>query len=83
MSEENVKTVNCPHCTQLIVIEQVNCGIFRCGVEKASGNQLPPHLPKPECDRLFQEGLIYGCGKPFRVLPQPDGSLIAEVCDYI
>jgi hypothetical protein len=83
MSEENVKTVNCPHCGQLIVIEQVNCSIFRCAVYKHSGEQLNPHAPREECDRLAEQGLIYGCGKPFRVLPQADRTLLAEACDYI
>ena len=29
------------------------------------GEQLNPHLPKKECDRLVDEGAIWGCGKPF------------------
>jgi hypothetical protein len=52
--------VNCPHCQQLIHVEQINCAIFRCGVEKQTGQQIPPHLPKPECDRLASENRIYG-----------------------
>jgi len=80
---EDVKTINCPHCDQLIIIEQINCSIFRCGMEKQSGNQIPPHAPKQECDRLAEQKLIYGCGKPFRVLQKPDGTLLAEPCDYI
>lgn len=82
MSEENVKTVHCPHCGQLIIVEQINCGIFRCGVEKQTGNQIPPHTHKQECDRLAEQGLIYGCGKPFRVEKKENG-LEAIICDYI
>jgi hypothetical protein len=74
--------VNCPHCQQLIHVEQINCSIFRCGVEKQTGQQIPPHLPKPECDRIVAEGHIYGCGKPFRVEKNENG-LEAIICDYI
>ena len=74
--------VPCPHCQQLIEILAINCAIFRCGIYRANGEQIPPHLPKEECDRLFAEGAIYGCGKPFRL--QYDGDvLISVVCDYI
>lgn len=82
VTEQLLPLVSCPHCQQLIHIEQVNCAIFRCGVEKVSGQQLPPHLIKPECDRLAAEQRIYGCGKPFRV-EKKEGGLVAIVCDYI
>ena len=71
--------VTCPHCQQLIEILAINCAIFRCGVYKANGEQLPPHLAREECDRVAAEGLIYGCGRPFRV----EGEQVAVVCDYI
>jgi hypothetical protein len=29
------------------------------------GMAMAPHAPKAECDRAAEEGLIYGCGKPF------------------
>ena len=51
-------------------------------MEKVSGQQLPPHLSKPECDRLAAEQRIYGCGKPFRVEKKQDG-IVAVICDYI
>jgi hypothetical protein len=51
-------------------------------VEKQTGQQIPPHLPKPECDRLASEDRIYGCGKPFRVEKKENG-LEAIPCDYI
>lgn len=73
----------CPHCQQLIEIEQINCSIFRHGVYRVTYQQINPHAPKQECDRLFLDGLIYGCGKPFRVITQSDESLVAEACDYI
>ena len=52
--------VECPHCKQFVIIEQINCGIFRHGVLKSNMNQINPHLPKPECDELANKNLIYG-----------------------
>jgi len=71
--------VNCPHSKQLIIIEQLNCRIFRCGIYKSSGEQIDPHLNKINSDELSSNNLIYGCGKPFKI----DDNLNALVCDYI
>jgi len=60
----------------MIEILEVNCAIFRCGVVKSTGEQIDPHLPKAECDKLGDT--IYGCAKPMRLV---DGKLV--VCDYI
>lgn len=57
----------------------LHCRIFRHGVYRDSNKQIPPHLPKEECERLVTEGLIHGCGKPFRVTSDME----AVVCDYI
>lgn len=72
--------VHCPHCQQLIEIVELNCRIFRCGILKQTGEQLPPHLPKIECDRLVDA--IYGCGKPFRI-EESEQTYVAVICDYI
>jgi hypothetical protein len=66
----------CPHCGVSVVIDAVNCGIFRCGVYKDNYTQVNPHLSKEECGQLV--GLIWGCGKPFQLVA---GTL--EKCDYI
>jgi hypothetical protein len=66
----------CPHCGIMIEIVQLNCAIFRCGIYKHNYQQIPPHLPKRECDLLIDK--IYGCGKPFRVINKK-----LEICDYI
>jgi hypothetical protein len=68
----------CPWCHQVIWIEEIRCGIFRCGILKDTFQQVEPHLPKLDCDRLAAEGKIYGCGKPFQY---KEGGL--EKCDYI
>jgi hypothetical protein len=77
--------VKCPHtlCGITIQIVALNCAIFRCGVFKATGRQVDPHLPKRECDALIASGLIYGCGGPFRVYPTETGAFESVVCDYI
>jgi len=76
--------VVCPHCSQMIEVVALQCKIFRCGVLKENGEQIPPHLKKEYCDELVKQELIYGCGKPFRIIY--DNELMALkpiVCDYI
>jgi hypothetical protein len=60
--------VQCPHCFQYIVIDELNCGIFRCGIKKDNFEQIPSHASKEECEYLKHNDLIYGCGKPFRII---------------
>jgi hypothetical protein len=74
--------VECPHCKCQVEILEINCAIFRHGVLKSNGQQMNPHTPKFECDRLSETGEIYGCGKPFKVIKNNDG-IQAEICDYI
>jgi hypothetical protein len=81
-------TIFCPHCAEPILIyhSDINCAIFRHGVYKHNGEQMNPHESKEECDRLFRDGLIYGCGKPFRIIKTTanDGiAYISDICDYI
>ncbi len=73
--------ITCPHCEHAIQIfkNEVACRVFRHGIYKKNFKQLPSHLDKPECDRLADENLIYGCGKPF-ILNKDNN---AEICDYI
>lgn len=73
----------CPHCELLVEIEQINCGIFRHGMFKGTGNQVEPHLPKEQCDILINTDQIYGCGKPFRVVMDETGTFCAQLCDYV
>lgn len=74
--------IECPHCHGHILVHkfEVNCAIFRHGVYKTTGQPIPPHLPKAECDRLASSELIEGCGKPFRLVQEP---VRAVPCDYI
>jgi hypothetical protein len=71
--------IKCPHCNDSIIIEELNCKIFRHGIFKDNHNQINPHATKVECDNYVLNDLIYGCGKPFRII---DNNIV-EICDYI
>lgn len=77
----------CPHCKGEIIVEknQLHCRIFRHGVYRVNMQQINPHTPKHECDRLVQSDQIIGCGKPFRVINSPNNpnEKVAVICDYI
>jgi hypothetical protein len=70
--------VQCPHCEDWIFIEQINCNVFRHGVFIISGQPIPPHSPKSDCDMWKETGAIYGCGKPFTLV----SNSVAEACEY-
>ena len=45
---------------------------------------MDPHAPKEICEKLKNEDLIIGCGKPFTlVFNKEDNSFKSLVCDYI
>ena len=81
MKQSNFEIL-CPHCEEYVIIEKINCAIFRHGVLKSNLTQINPHLPKSQCDELKNHDLIYGCGKPFKVINK-DNVFIAVECDYI
>ena len=72
----------CPHCNISIIIEQLNCCIFRHGTIIKTGEQINPHASKKECDEYIKQKLIYGCGKPFKITKNNE-EYIASICDYI
>lgn len=74
--------IKCPHCEEYVIIEQINCAIFRHGVFKSGMIQINPHLSKLDCDNLVENNLIYGCGKPFRLVKEND-VWVGIKCDYI
>ena len=75
--------VFCPHCKDPIIIEKLNCCIFRHGTLIASGRQIEPHATKELCDFYVLRNKIYGCGKPFQIVKDEKGVLVAVVCGYI
>jgi len=70
----------CPHCDLWVLLPEklMNCKIYRHGVYKTTLGQIDPHLKKEECDRLCKRGLIYGCGKPFKITKEG-----LKKCGYI
>ena len=79
----NDDIIICPHCKQYIMIEKLNCGIFRHASYIHSGEQIHPHMKKEDCIELIRQGLIYGCGKPFQLWVNNYGILQIKICDYI
>lgn len=71
--------VQCPHCSEFIIIKKLNCKIFRHGVFISNNKQINPHASKELCEQYIKKKLIYGCGKPFMI----DDNNNAVVCDYI
>lgn len=74
--------VLCPHCNQFILIEKLNCRIFRHGIIKKTGKQIDSHESKDICEEYIKNDDIYGCGKPFMII-ENNHELTAIVCDYI
>jgi hypothetical protein len=87
--ESNIHLIlKCPHCEDFVLIDKLNCGIFRHGIIIHSGNQMNPHETKENCDKLKNQNLIYGCGKPFKIVLNHKGEIngnmyFIEKCDYI
>lgn len=83
MSNKNLNLIiNCPHCKEPVIIEELNCKIFRHAIFKNSGLQINPHSSKLECDNYLKNNLIFGCGKPFRII-EIENIYTTEICDYI
>jgi hypothetical protein len=74
--------ITCPHCSDYIIIEQINCGIFRHGVFISNNTQIDPHADKKTCDSYINKNKIYGCGKPYQVIKEGDKYKVA-ICEYI
>jgi hypothetical protein len=83
MELTNDIVVICPHCKEPIIIEKLNCCIFRHGTFITNGKQINPHLPKKYCEILINKKLIYGCGKPFKIIKNENNEFEGIICDYI
>jgi len=71
------QVVKCPHCNSYLIIEKLNCGIFRdaCFL---NGEQIDPHSSREQIEFYKKENMVVGCGKPFRIVKR-----IVEKCEYI
>lgn len=74
----------CPHCSLNVFVYQneINCHIFRHGFNVVTQQQLHPHTPKDQCDKLALDPNIVGCCKPFRLVNR-GGIYFVTICDYI
>jgi len=81
MSEHII--ITCPHCNEFILIEELNCCIFRHGVFIKNNKQINPHSTKEMCDYYINNNKIYGCGKPYKIIIDEKNNYIAIKCDYI
>ena len=79
---ENI-VIQCPHCGIYTELIKLNCRIFRHGVFKSNGKQIDPHCKKELCDKYVRDDLIFGCGKPFKIVEDSCGNFIPIICDYI
>jgi hypothetical protein len=79
--------LKCPHCEDYVLIEKLNCCIFRHGILKYNGKQMDPHANKIQCDLLIKNKEIFGCGKPFKIIITKNNLNVetysTEICDYI
>ena len=71
------QVVKCPHCNSYLIIEKLNCGIFRdaCFL---NGEPIDPHSSREQIEIYQKNNMIVGCGNPFRIV---EG--IVEKCGYI
>jgi hypothetical protein len=74
--------VMCPHCNDFILIEELNCCIFRHGVFIKNNKQMDQHASEELCNYYIKKKKIYGCGKPYQIIIQ-DEKYIAIKCEYI
>lgn len=74
--------IKCPHCLDYIIIEKINCAIFRHAVMISTGKQINPHSDKETCDYYVNNKLVYGCGKPYQLIKEGE-EYKAVVCEYI
>lgn len=74
--------IECPHCNGVVLIEKINCGIFRHGYNIHTKKQINPHESKVKCEEYAQDPNYVGCCKPFSV-KQTGNGLIVSKCDYV
>ena len=80
---DNYIIIICPHCNvEILVYEnEIKCAIFRHGIYKDTYKQINPHLSRELCEKLINDNLIIGCGKPFQLIKK-NNTWKAEICDY-
>lgn len=82
--EGKILIFSCPHCLEEVIVfeNEINCTIFRHAVYKENMQQINPHTPKEDCDKLVNEDKVFGCAKPFKIIKE-NNIYDVEICDYI
>ena len=82
LDEHDYIVYHCPYedCKLLSIVykHEINCGVFRCGFDKSTGQQISQHLPKRECEQLRNNPNVIGCVRPYQL-----NTLTPMICDYI
>ena len=82
LDEHDYIVYHCPYedCKLLGVVykHEINCGVFRCGYNKLTNQQIPQHTSKVECDILRNDKNIIGCTQPYKLTGK-----LPIICDYI
>jgi hypothetical protein len=75
----------CKHCNENFIVNKndFNCKILRHGVIKNTLLPINPHESKENCDMLFNNNLIFGCGKPLIIVQKNNNDYDVEICEYI
>ena len=75
----------CKHCQDFFIVNKndFNCKILRHGVLKSTLQPINPHESKENCDKLFNDNLIYGCGKPLIIIQVNNEDFDVNICGYI
>ena len=75
----------CKHCNESFIVNKndFNCKILRHGVIKSTLQPINPHESKENCDKLFNNNLIYGCGKPLMIVNINENEFDVLICDYL
>lgn len=77
--------LECPHCKQIFIValNELNCRIFRHAKHVSHGD-ISPHASKEELEKLKNDGLLLGCGGPFKIIgPDTNDNYSAVICDYL
>jgi len=75
--------IECPNCKEQVLIQKLNCCIFRHGTLKSNGKQIDPHSSKELCEFYVEKQLIFGCGKPFKIIKDEQNNFVVIRCGYI
>jgi len=82
LDEHDYLVYHCPYkeCNILNIVynNEIHCGIFRCGYNNSTGQQIPQHATKTECDILRNDKNIIGCAQPYRLVGK-----LPTICGYI